>query len=378
MRVDIRDRNVLASVRPSDVTSYLRSRGWIEDGSPAASSATFIQNDVEIAVPLTTELRDFPLRISDALRTLELIEQRSQTEILLDISLTSDDVIRVRISDVDARDGTLSLERASRVVAKTYDLLLAAACAAIDPKLYYPSRKPQKAMEYMRNIRMGQTEHGSFVVTALSRVSPELMPAHEATALGIPEPFERQVTQRLAHALAAASSAAVDAIATADVAQFEKAVEEGVSANLCESVASLGSFDGQWRNVEIGMSWARSRPMPGTSSTRFLVTADMAQVLHETARLFRSRAPRDDFEVRGPVVRLNRGPEDPIGEVTIAGVIDEETRSVFVTLTGHEYELAVRAHQERLPISVTGVLQKQGRRNTLLSPTSVKLLSLDE
>jgi hypothetical protein len=208
MRVDIKDRSALISVRPSDIASYLRSRGWTEHGAQNGAWATFIRDDVEIAIPLTTNLVDFPQRMADALHTLELVEERDQTEILADLSLTSDDVVRIRIADVEARDGTLSLERASRVVSRTYDLMLAAACAAVEPKLYYPSRKPQKAMDYMRNIRMGQTERGSFVIAALSRVSPELMPADEASALGIPEPFERQVTEMLACALGAASEAA--------------------------------------------------------------------------------------------------------------------------------------------------------------------------
>jgi len=378
MRVDIKDRSALMSVRPSDIASYLRSRGWTEHGAQNGAWATFIRDDVEIAIPLTTNLVDFPQRMADALHTLELVEERDQTEILADLSLTSDDVVRIRIADVETRDGTLSLERASRVVSRTYDLMLAAACAAVEPKLYYPSRKPQKAMDYMRNIRMGQTERGSFVIAALSRVSPELMPADEASALGIPEPFERQVTEMLACALGAASQAAVNAIASGDLRQFERAVTQGVSANLCDAVAGMGVSEGGWRDVEIGMSWARSRPTRGIPPSRFLVTADMAPVFQETARLFKSKSPRDDFELSGPVVRLNRGPEDRDGEVTIAGLIDEATRSVVVCLTGDDYRLAVRAHQDRLPLSVTGALQKQGRRYTLMSPTSIRLVTLDE
>jgi len=378
MKVDVKDRDALNSVRPSDIASYLRSRGWAEQGMPNRIRAYFVRDDVEIAIPLTTNLRDFPQRIADALRTLELVEERDQTEILADLSLTSDDVVRIRIADAETRDGTLSLERAAQVVSRTYDMMLAAACATVDPKLYYPSRKPQRAMDYMRNIRMGQTERGSFVITALSRVSPELMRADEARELGIPEPFERQVTGTLAGALGAASEAAVTAIATGELKQFEAAVDQGVSANLCDAISGMGVSDGRWRDVEIGLSWARSRPTRGNALTRFLVTADMAPVLQETARLFKSKSPRDDFELCGPVVRLNRGPEDRDGDVTIAGLIDDATRSVVVSLTGDDYRLAVRAHQDRLPLSVTGILAKQGRRFILMNPTSIHLLNLEE
>ncbi len=327
---------------------------------------------------MTADLRDFSHRIADALRTLERVEERDQIEILADLSLTSDDVIRVRLTDTEAVDSTLSLERASHVVARTYDLILAAACAATEPRLCYPSRKPQKATDYMRNVRMGQTERGSFVITALSRVAPALQFAEEADALGIPEPFERRVTEKLASALDAASSAAAHAITSGDLSRFEAAVDRGVSANLCEAIAGMEASEEHWHDVEVRISWARSRPARRSLPARFLITADMAPVFQETARVLRSKSPRDDFELSGPVIRLNRGPEDSNGEVTVAGLVDEATRSVGILLSGDDYKLAVRAHQDRLPLSATGALQKQGRRYILSNPTSIRLLPVEE
>ena len=225
---------------------------------------------------------------------------------------------------------------------------------------------------------MGQTERGSFVITVLSRVSPVLMSPEDADALAVPEPFERQVTEKLVVALTAASSAAVNAIASGDLAQFEAAVSCGVSSNLCDALAGMGTSDGRWQDVEIRMSWARSRPARRTLPGRVAITADMAPVFLEAARVFRSRSPREDFELSGPVIRLNRRPGDSNGEITIAGLVDDATRSVGISLSGDEYELAVRAHRDRLPLQATGALQKQGRRYTLLNPTSIRLLPVDE
>ena len=46
-------------------------------------------------------------------------------------------------------------------------MLLAAACAARNPQPFYRAGSNKEAMDYMRRVKLGQTEHGSFVVTLL-------------------------------------------------------------------------------------------------------------------------------------------------------------------------------------------------------------------
>ena len=59
--------------------------------------------------------------------------------------------------------------------------MLAAACAAIEPRAVYAARKPERAMAYLRQIRLGPTEAGSFVVTVESPVAPRLLQAPAST-----------------------------------------------------------------------------------------------------------------------------------------------------------------------------------------------------
>jgi hypothetical protein len=292
MRVDIKDGNALSGVRPPDVLSYLRARGWSERGRSNGTWASFVREDFEIAVPLTTHLRDFAHRIADAIRTLELVEERDQVEILADLSVTSDDVIRIRIPDADDGGSTLPLERAARIATLTYDLILAAACAAVQPAPCYAAGKPRMALDYMRNVRMGQTQRGGFALTALSRVSPGPTPNEEPSVPGIPKPFERQVTEKLAVALAFACSAKSNALPTDDPTALDTAIDRGVSANLCDTLAGIGTWEDGWRDFEIALSWAISRPIRANMPTRFRVTASMVPWLQEMARLLRSESPR--------------------------------------------------------------------------------------
>lgn len=380
MRIDLRDRELLAALAPLEVAAYLRSRGWHEHAALSRDSASFTYgDDYEVSLPLSTELRDFPYRMFDALKTLEIVENRDQLEIFADLKASASDVVRVRLVDAEARDGSLPLQRAAEVVSRSYDMMFAAACAAVDPKLYFPSRKPQLAADYMRNVRMGQTERGSFVVTILSHVTPALSGSAASGSEDMPAPFERKVTERLSGALAAINDSAKVAVATGDISAFEASVVHGVSANLCDAIAGMSCADGTERDVEVSLAWARVRPTKEGPLLRYRVGRDIVPVLREVARVFKARAPQEDFEVRGPVFRLVRDPPGASdGEVTIAGFVDGAPRSIWVHLEGNDYLLAADALKNKRLVSVTGVLRKEGRRYRLHSPKSFQLLPSEE
>lgn len=87
MKVDIRDKQALLAIQPSIFAAHLRTKGWHEQMETGAHWGTFTYQDFEITLPLTTELRDFAIRMSEALRTLEVVEGRDQLQILADLSV---------------------------------------------------------------------------------------------------------------------------------------------------------------------------------------------------------------------------------------------------------------------------------------------------
>lgn len=89
MKASIRDEQVLAAVHPLEFAAYLRSTGWHQTKVTNRWATWVKDGDFEIALPLTDDLGDFVSRIADALRTLEVVEDRSQLEILHDISPSS-------------------------------------------------------------------------------------------------------------------------------------------------------------------------------------------------------------------------------------------------------------------------------------------------
>lgn len=378
MKVTVRDPAVLRALGPIDVAAYLRSTGWSQTrrigDRGAAWTRTLPIGEIEILLPLNRQVGDFVTRMSEVLNSLEIAEQRSQMEILHDLMTTSSDIIRIRAHTSESSDGTISIEEGVDLVHHAREMVLAAARAATRPSPYFHARKPAEVVEYMEKVRLGQTERGSYVITLLSRVPPILAPTKEGQGrLEIEDPFERRVTRTLASALAAIRDAVQDSVVTGQFEAFQRAVQRGVSANLCDAVAALAGGSANARDIEVDLTWSSLRPQGPQTPRRISLPADAIPTIEEAGRIFRETSPRDDFELLGLVIGLYRPDPAQSGRVTIWGPVEGTPRRVSLILTGTEYDLAWKAHGDRRLVRCSGQLVKSGTQYELLQPRCLEL-----
>ncbi len=364
MNARITDRKVLESLRPLDVVAYLRSEGWELAGYYAESATVWKRQAIQVLLPQDSSFADYSRRLAEVLDTLAEVENRSQLEIVRDLATATADVVRVRVASPLVTDGSLALEEGVMLFENAKDILLSAARAAVAPRAYFRSRLPGSADEYMRKVRLGQTEHGSYVVTMVCPASPELQPADPTLSPVIDEPFDRKVTRTLATALQKAATAAREAGLLQDMKPFMAVVNYGVSSNLCNALAEIGGRmeEGQ---IEISFSWSRSRSRPKVPSSRIVVPHDTVPVMREAARVLRETYWDDDFELIGPVVRLESANPYAGGEVLVYSEVDGRWRNVLLRLEVADYDAAARAHTQAQEIRCRGRLEKEGRYFTL-------------
>lgn len=316
MNVAIRDAQTLKSLRPLDLALYLGSKGWTESQIQQDKFSIWIIRDAnndeyEILLPYNTTFKDYAFRIGELLKTLERVENRSQFEIYHDLQTTSSDVVRLHFDLPDSSEGSIPIEKGVEIFSNAWNLMMAAACSTIEPRPIFPTRKPNQAIDYMKKVRLGQTEQGSYVITILSPVPPELnIGQTRLFKLENPEdPFERKVALNLSTALTDMRSAAERSAVKSSFDYFEKAIQRGVSANLCDAVAKLSSFNDQYRDLDVKFSWARTRPVVREFSQNVHLSADLMPIFEEVARVFKESAPREEFEVKGTggSIRKTRG-----------------------------------------------------------------------
>ncbi len=373
MRVDIRDAATVSTLRPLDVVSYFRAERWKPAETVEGEYAVWLLNDdVEAFLPLRTDTPDYALRMGDLLRVLSVVEDRSQTSILSDLLTTSSDVVRLRLIDEELADGSMAIDEYTRTSQKARELMLAAACSATSNRAVWPNRKPDKAINFLRNVRVGQSERGSYVLKILSPVPPRLAASENGHLFDDPSPpFERKVTTALAAALQGASSAAESAATRGDASSFEKAVAAGASANFCEALAGLSIDEDRDRAIEVSFTWSKTRPASKEAMRRIRIGADRIPYLLAGAQMLRERSPVEGFELTGAVIKLERAATDGPGSVTVHAPVDDKMKRIKLALQEADYATACAAHGDGLDVSCVGRLVREGRSFELRNPTNL-------
>ncbi len=286
MQLTIHDREALRAISPAALSAYARIAGWSRHEPYREHSDIYIGDTLpEIVVPQTARLGDYASAVATLIETFAQVAGQDELTVYRSLVTADRDVIRIRAAESD--DGSLGLTDGVSLVEGARDMVLSVACSLHDPRSVYRAGANRDAAELLRQMRLGQTDQGGFVVTLLTPVVPPPMPALFEDPDDCNAPIARRMTRRLVEALAAAHRA-VERAGSGDGGAFAEAVASGVSANLCEALVRIIE---PFPALDVGVSWARTRPMtmPGTVS-RF-GQADAA-LLREAARSLRERAPK--------------------------------------------------------------------------------------
>ena len=269
--------------------------------------------------------------------------------------------------DADA-SGAIAIENGVVLYREAENLMLSAACSVVDAKRAHHLRKVTEATDYLKTVRLGPSEHGSYVLTILSPVQPRLTRQQHLDFAE--EPFARAVTLRLGDALGAAKRAADRALADNAFEPFDDAVSQGVSANLCDALGRLAETA---HGIDIGLTWARTRPS-GRPRQTFHFSPEVGDVLREAASLFRQSEPVIDTRVTGFVVALDRPVDQFDGHATLRVLIDEKPRRVRVRFEQGVYPQIIKAFQDKAAISMLGDLFPNGQRWEIRNPRRFRVL----
>lgn len=374
MKASVRDEAALLAVNPSDLGAYLHSTGWRDAGRFLEHGALWAggeARDLEVLQPLDRNLADYAARIADALEVLGVAENRSQLEILSDITLPSLDVIRIPLAYSTTGDGTIPIDQGVPAVQHAREMVMAAARAALETRAYYRGRAQEPVTGYMETVRLGQTERGSYTLTVLSPVAgPPQAPLDGMPQDPTDDPFGRKVTITLARSLCALREAAEEA-RDGELQPFIDSVARGVSANLCDAVTGL--LEPTVGEAAIHVTWARTRTVSEALPRRIAFSPRHFPLIEQASRTLKEAEPVDTTDIAGVVISLRRD-EDTMasGMVSIKAVIGQKARSVKIVLEPDAYQMAVNAHGAGFPIRCTGRLEEVGGRLALLDPTDFR------
>ena len=377
MIVLIRDRDALLSVSIANMRDYLSSVGWEDTGrwgeSPVDVFATERYGRTwEILVPHREEIGGYAENVSNTLEVLAKVEDRSELDVFHDIMNAGADIIRSRAVN-GAGEKPLSLRRSARLYDSSYKMVAAAARAAAADKTQAIYHGPPRAyvVEYLDSV---EPLHGHYVGYALGLRSP--VPKGVGTQEDLGEdfhtPFPRRATLKLAEALKSSGDAIAESDKGDDFEPFRNAIPLGVSSNLCDAVAELAKEGG---GVEIGLSWAASRPLSASvqPNPRFTFSERSADILSEAAREFRRYKPFMDELVVARVVKLEREWGQFSGRATLSCDLGNRPVRLRAEFEQSAYDVVIKAFQDRVPLRLTGDIYREGREYELRNPRCISI-----
>lgn len=356
--------SLIKIVQIPHLTSYLMNKGWHAfDYKNTNASIWTLKNshdeEFEILLPNKRDFFDSDLRIREALQTIAIAEGRSPDVVYYDVVSFNSDIIRVRFDGFETKDGRIPLDQGTQLITHMENLIMSAACATVTKKPVYMSRKTEEVNEYLKKVKLGQTEIGSYIVTAHSPIPVDdqmnLMNDGE-------EFFERQVIKTLVTAMKHTKEAADVSSEIGNVENFKHITQKGVSANLCEAIVGMQAND-LTATINFDVTWSSNFTPPQNLETHFEFTPASIPILDKAASFLREVTPVDGFQLEGSVVQLtNSALNDAPGTVTILSFSEDlKGKMVKIQLESDEYKRAIEAHKKHDLILANGKLQKIGR-----------------
>ena len=365
----IRDSDALQAVTPDVLSVYARSYGWSKVGTYGECSDIYTAEKFpELILPRTQCLGDYASVVAQIIKILARVSEQDEVSLYKDLMTANRDVVRVRVDD-GSDGGSLSVNSGVDLIDGSRDMLEAVACSLREPKPLYRVRANHEARELLNQVRLAQTEHGSFVVAMWTPVVPppipELFPDPDAN-----QPIMRSLTRRLTEALEATRRAVEN---PAEAAVWDQIVQNGVSANLCESLVKLIT---PFTKIDVRVKWAMTRPMATAYHAIRFASADIP-ILSAAALMFRRSEPKPDEKLTGFVRRLGRDETQADGSIGLRTSIDGHQVSVTVMLKQSDYERAIQAHREKSVVVIRGDLERGGQRWRLLNPSITDVINND-
>lgn len=327
-----------------------------------------------LVVPTNPRAVDYGDLISAAMRWLATENPDTwRRSILPRLSTVATDALRFR-KETSVPSGLIPWDEGQEMILAARATLIAGAKYYVEPSRHFSNRSGRFAARYMDSVLMGQTDPGSYIVTAYAPV--ESLVALHATELapmsypGIDGAPARAVTTAVAQAVKAAEAALADYRQAGNLEVFDEAVSSGVSYELVKAVSALAaespvsSITVEW-NIA-GELEPGNKPSAETSE----FTASDVPVLERAAERLVAVAPIEGVRVQGRVHLLTR---KQAGGPGVVGV-DDGKRKYRVRLDSDQaYHEAVRAHDREQWIEVQGQLSLEGRISWLYDASILRV-----
>jgi hypothetical protein len=359
-------------LEPADLRDYLRLAGWSPERADDRRSVWLHRSGAQVFVP-GQRLSDYEQLLDLAVVGIARAEERDADDVVSDLTWRQYDKFYVRRPSPSS---SLPLEEAIGFHEALGDLIVSAARASWEPRPSYRGPRPGRVISYLERVRLIPSVPGSFVARALLPLNT--LEGTPLPLVGPAEPAVRDVSTTILRATGAAVESARAIALGSSNSLWDDAVQEGVSANLCDALARLSGRDAEASSqVDLRIDWTWAAPDDPMSPVS--VPAGLAPILDYGSDYLRGGPEEHTIRITGLVTHLHREKGTGPGEITVRGYIeqwDAGSRALRVELDEGTYRQAISAHEAGTTVRLTAQVRRAMGRVEVVHVVDLDLLGL--
>lgn len=344
---------------PEEIRSYLKVTGWapVSGGDVAELWRLPGPADEVVLVPMKPGAPDFAKRARILTQDLARVEFEDVQTVHDAIATVYNDVTDLRASHPSMSDGSIPLESGYELFVSAKRLRVASAAATIRRQGHFRNF-PTRARDQAREVRLGQTRRGSYIVPIISQArSPEdvYSPRQDHIDVQVEETlFDRRVTATMSRALGVLGDMA-GADHEPTPSEINDSIGEGVSYELCQALAKVVNTESV-SALDVAFNWSRvATPPPGTPA-HVEFNREAIEIVDLVSEQLKTKIYTREHLIYGVVTDLSRHPDDDTGRVGVQTLIQRRSRTVWMDLPDGDYHTAVHCHDAGIPVRVSGTL----------------------
>lgn len=360
----------LSNVTISALKSYLGQYGYVKREPWGEYLDRFSRKagarEQNVFVPTIRSIRDYERRVYDALKELAIFREIPVNRIMAEVANYGYEILRIKVNEgrdqpdipydtaIDLLQGGFALVDSSAVLS-----------TAGHHSSFIQGRRSELVRRYLDNVRVGQTEVGSFVLTLL------LPTAVEAQSLELSEneadSFGANVAGTLSQALKAAERSTRPSQASVD-----HLIAKGLTANFSRALSSMLKVAG---DLSIGVA----HPATVREASKSTIVRFSGSDVGHFARLEQRLKPEADvrrLEVVGTIEELREPSGKSSGTIGLRCSVDGEERSVRIKFTRDQRPVVIEALERKSEVllAASGLLVEKSGRSILDEASSFRIL----
>lgn len=371
--------NAITALVPSQLSGYLTSHGWIEDGDLGEIATIWHRKeneyqDFEILQPLTIHLKDYYQRVYDLIEVISNFEQRAFFDVVNDLNNFQANIIKIQVIHEDVEGGSIPLNDGVLLFEKAKELLISVVRSTYSKRKHFSGGNlSEDITEIIESMRLGQTEHGSYVVNLIAPLIHKEKDQQELSKSTV----SRLVSETLTRSLSAIDESIKEYTRTKLYSSFDKAVDQGVSANLCDALIGI-SGKTKSRDVKITIFMSKVEDEFDSARLEHKFASNLMPYLQIASDYYKEKHVLLNQVVSGLVTKLSHEEEENVGTVTIDATVNGLEKSVSIELPIDEYWKSHSAHKKSHIIKCLGDLHVTSRSAKLINVKDFRVISNDD